>query len=307
MTSQIKVYLSADPGQEFSREILQSPLIEGIRCNTGAPTIDSKVQILNTFQTTIYPIKPWIDLKCRELRLIKEATIPQDYLEINHKIEVETPVALYYNEGNEYVIIDEVKDGTKLRVKPPDNYTGSETIKFGKGASINISDPSLKIEGYLTINDIDYINAAKEVELHNYLLSYVESSEDINALIELDPQANIIAKIESKKGLEFIRAGYDQIKDKVRLLAARADLYIELDRPHEILKALKVIIQKDSSAIGASRILESFLELEKVPRCTDFTDLGYLKELGYKTLLLGDDICQNKEALSSALGVLELL
>ena len=307
MTSQIKIYLSADPGQEFSREILQSPLIEGIRCNTGAPTNDSKQRILDTFQTTIYPIKPWIDLKCRELRLIKEATIPQDYLELNHKIEVKTPVALYYNEGNEYVIIDEVKEGNKLRVKPPDSYTGSEIIKFGKGASINISDPSLKIEGYLTTNDIDYIKAAKEVEMHNYLLSYVESLRDIEALLEIDPQAIIIAKIESKKGLEFIKSDYNQIRDKARLLAARADLYIEPDRPHDILEALKIIIQKDSNAIGASRILESFLNLEKVPRCTDFTDLGYLMELGYKTFLLGDDLCQNKEALSSALGVLELL
>jgi len=307
MINQLNVFLSADPGQEFPREILQSPLIKGIRINTGAPTSDSKVKILDTFQTIIYPIKPWIDLKCRELRLIKEATIPQEYLEINHKIEVETPVVLYYNEGNNYVIIDEVKDGNKLHVKPPDNYTGSEVIRFGNGASINISDSSLKIEGYLTTNDIEYIKAANEVELHNYFLSYVESVEDIENLLKFDPQANVIAKIESKKGLNFIKNDYNEIRNKARLLAARADLYIELDRPHEILDALKIIIQKDSSAIGASRILESFLELEKVPRCTDFTDLGYLMELGYKTFLLGDDLCQKEEALLSALGVLEVI
>lgn len=307
MTNQIKVYLSADPGQVFHREILQSPLIKGIRINTGAPSNDLKEKILENFQTLIYPIIPWIDLKCRELRLLKEATIPHEYLELNHKIEVETPVALYYNEGTKYVIVDEVKNGNKLHIKPPDNYTGSETIKFGKGASVNISDLSLKIAGYLTPNDIEYIKAAKKVDLHNYLLSYVESIEDIENLLELDPQANIIAKIESKKGLKFIENKYIAVRNKVRLLAARADLYIELERPHEILEALRIIIQKDQNAIGASRILESFLNLENIPRCTDFTDLGYLMELGYKTFLLGDDLCQNKEALSSALGVLELL
>lgn len=307
MKNQIEVYLSADPGQVFPREILKSPLIKGIRINTGAPSYDSKEKILENFQTLIYPIIPWVDLKCRELRLIKEATIPHEYLELNHKIEVETPVALYYNEGTKYVIIDEVKNGNRLHIKPPDNSTGSESIKFGKGASINISDPSLKISGYLTPNDIEYIKAAKKVDLHNYLLSYVESIEDIENLLEFDPQANIIAKIESKKGLNFIENKYIAVRNKVRLLAARADLYIELDRPHQILEALNLIIQKDQNAIGASRILESFLNLENIPRCSDFTDLGYLMELGYKTFLLGDDLCQNKEALSSALGVLELL
>ncbi len=298
----IKIYLTSNPGQLFSRQILQFPLIEGIRCNTGAPITRPKSQILKDFQTEIYPIKAWVDLKCRELRIVKDATIPTEPLEINHKIEVKTPTAIYYNEGKNFAVIDRVSDGNKIMIKPPKGFTGKEILKFGKGASINIPDRSLKVKDYMTLNDRDYIEAAKQTGLHNYLLSFVESKRDIEELLKLDSKAKIIAKIESKKGLEFVKTEYESVKDKVRLLAARADLYIELDHPHEILSALRLIIEADTNAIGGSRILESFLELENIPKCADICDIGFLLELGYRTFLLGDDICQNENALSSALG-----
>ncbi len=307
MKNKIKIYLSLNPGERFSRKILQFPLIKGIRCNTGVPVTESKVNILKNFQNEIYPIKAWVDLKCRELRIIKEALVPHEYLELNHNIEVNTPTALYYNEGKNYVIIDEIIGGNKIAVKPPKNFTGTELIKFGKGASINIPDRSLKIYGYLTQNNKEYIQAAKEIGLHNYFLSYVQSISDINELLELDPEAKIFAKIESQKGLEFVTHEYKRVKKKINLVAARADLYIELDRPHEILNALRLIVQKDPKAIGASLILESFINLQKIPSCTDFTDIGFLMEIGYRSFLLGDDLCQEEESLSSALGVFDII
>ncbi len=307
MPNPLNIYLSLDPERHFSQEILHSSLIEGIRCNTAAPIYNLKVKVLKNFQREIYPIKGWIDLKTRELRIIKKATIPYDYLELNHKIEVNTPTAMYYNEGKNVVIIKKVFEENKLIIKLPDNFTGKEIIKFGKGASINIPDNSVKIYGYLTQNDREYIEAAKHIGLHNYLLSFVESIEDINELLKLDPNANILAKIESKKGLQFVKNDYEQIKNNVHLLVARADLYIELNRPHEILKALRLIIEKDPNAIAASRILESFIDLKKIPLCADFTDIGFLLEIGYNNLLLGDNLCQNEEALLSALGFLRLM
>ncbi len=303
----VKIFLTLNPGQFFAKKILQFPLIEGIRCNTGAPVDNSKSLILKDFQTEIYPIKAWVDLKCRELRIVRDATIPTEPLEINHKIEVKTPTAIYYNEGKNFAVIDRVSDGNKITIKPPKGFTGKEVIQFGKGASINIPDNSLKVFEYMTQNDRKYVEAAKQVGLHNYLLSFVESTRDIEELLQLDPKAKIIAKIESKKGLEFVKNEYESVKDKVRLLAARADLYIELDHPHEILSALRLIVKADSNAIGASRILESFLELENIPRCADICDIGFLLELGYRTFLLGDDICQNQSALSSALGLFNTL
>jgi len=307
MSETLKVYLTLEAGRQYSQQILQSPLIEGVRWNTGAPTLEMKIKVLKDFQRNIYPIKGWVDLKTRELRITKKATVPYDYLELNHKIEVETPTAMYYNEGKNVVIIKDVFDENKLIVKLPDNFTGNETIKFGEGASINIPDGSLKINRYLTQTDKKYIEAAKHIGLHNYLLSFVETTEDIKDLLKLDPDANIIAKIESKKGLHFVENEFEQVKNNVRLLVARADLYIELDRPHEILGALRLIIKKDPNAIAASRLLESFIDLKSIPSCADFTDLGFLLEIGYKTFLLGDDLCQNEEFLQSALGVLGIM
>ncbi len=307
MPKTLAIYLTLEAGRQFSQEVLQSPLIKGIRWNTGAPTSDIKSRVLTNFQRNIDPIKGWIDLKTRELRIINSPTVPYDYLELNHEIEVDTPTVMYYNEGKKVVIIKDVFDGNKLMVKLPDNFTGKETIRFGEGASINIPDESLKVKRYLTQTDKEYIEAAKHIGLHNYLLSFVESTEDIKELMKLDPNANIIAKIESKKGLHFVTNEYEQVKNNVRLLVARADLYIELNRPHEILKALRLIIKQDPTAIAASRILESFLDLKSIPLCADFTDLGFLLEIGYKTFLLGDDLCQNEESLLSALGALYIL
>lgn len=307
MSKTLKVYLTLEAGRQFSQQILQAPLIEGIRWNTGAPTSEMKIKVLKDFQSNIYPIKPWVDLKTRELRITKKATVPYNYLELNHNIEVETPTAMYYNEGKNVVILKEVFDENKLIVKLPDNFTGKETIKFGEGASINIPDDSLKINSYLTQTDREYIEAAKYIGLHNYLLSFVETTQDIIELLKLDPDANILAKIESKKGLHFVKNEFERVKNNVRLVVARADLYIELDQPHEILGALRLIIKKDPTAIAASRLLESFLDVKSIPLCADFTDLGFLLEIGYKTFLLGDDLSQNEESLLSALGVLNIM
>jgi len=307
MPKTLEVYLTLEAGRQFSRETLQSPLIKGVRWNTGAPTSDIKISVLTNFLRNINPIKGWIDLKTRELRIINKTTVPYDYLELNHEIEVETPTVMYYNEGKKVVIIKEVFDGNKLIVKLPNNFTGKETIRFGEGASINIPDDSLKIKKYLTQTDKEYIEAAKYIGLHNYLLSFVESKEDIKELMRLDPDAKIIAKIESKKGLHFVKNEYEQVKNNVRLLVARADLYIELNRPHEILDAIRLIIKQDPTAIAASRLLESFLDLKSIPLCADFTDLGFLLEIGYKAFLFGDNLCQNEESLLSAFGVLDLM
>jgi Pyruvate kinase, barrel domain len=307
MVQKLEIFLSATPSQRFSSKFLSLEFIKGIRCNTGA-SIDRPIEdLLFEFQQSISPIPLWIDLKCRELRIIQDAKIPEEPLILNHKIHVHTPTAMYYNEGKKFLVIDRVEDGNKLFIRKPKKMVEIQPISFGKGASINIPDDSLEIQDYLTDNDRNYIAAAKELNIHNYFLSFVESASDINALLELDPDANICAKIESKKGIDFIKNDFDPFKGKIRLIAARGDLYIELNLPHEILSAMKELIRVDPSAIGASRILESFMDHNDIPKCADICDLGYLIELGYSGFLLGDDLCENEDALSSALGLFDAL
>ncbi|MBD3253703.1 MAG: hypothetical protein GF383_01345 [Candidatus Lokiarchaeota archaeon] len=305
MKNKYNIFLSADPLQRFERKLLAHPLIKGIRINTGAAFSGDKKSVVNQFKTDIYPLEVWIDLKCRELRLIEEATIPQDPLVLNHSISVKTPCGVYYNEGKEFLIIDQIIDGNKLKIRQPKNKEFSGVIRFGKGTSLNIPEPSLKVEEFLTRSDKDYVHAAKDLDIHNYFLSYVEKPKDLYSILDLDPEAQIFAKIESERGLDFVKNDFEDFKESVHLIAARADLYIELAQLHHILNSLKLIIKKDPDAIVASRLLLSFLNLEKIPLCADICDVGYLLELGFKNFLFCDDLCKNQESLAASLGLME--
>ena len=75
----------------------------------------------------------------------------------------------------------------------------------------------------------------------------------------------------------------------MRLMAARGDLYIEVEKPHKILGAARQIVDADPKAIAASRLLGS-LTHNYSPSCPDLTDIGFLLEIGYRHFMVGDDI-----------------
>ncbi|MHA1796940.1 MAG: pyruvate kinase [Candidatus Helarchaeota archaeon] len=301
----LQVIGSLHPEANFLKSVMTYPIVSGIRFNTAIPFKDPK-KVVYRLKKKTYPKTLWIDLKCRELRIKEETTIPDNLIILNHKIELKTPAVMYYNEGEKYLIIDEVIDGNKLKIRVPKNVTSDFSIHFGKSASINIPDV-IKIHGYMTQNDINYVNAAIENNIHDYMISFVEEASDIESVLELDPEAKIVAKIESQKGIEFIEKQYDQFKDNVTLMVARSDLYIELEHPHSILNVIKLIIEKDPNAIGASRILLSVIKSSDIPNCADICDIGFLLSLGYKTFLLGDQICEDENTLKNALGILKAI
>lgn len=86
-------------------------------------------------------------------------------------------------------------------------------------------------------------------------------------------------------------------------MAARGDLYVEVDKPHEILNAMKLIIKKDPEAFVGSRILLSVIN--PVPECHDFSDLAWLYDIGYRKMMLCDEICLKEELLNRAVSVLD--
>ena len=110
----------------------------------------------------------------------------------------------------------------------------------------------------------------------------------------------MILKIETQKGLRFSR---EHASNFGRLCAARGDLFIEVLHPHKIVGALKDIIQADPEAIVASRVLDS-LAYHPVPSSADISDIALLLSLGYRTFMLGDAVCLQRESLISALNVL---
>ncbi|MHA1385018.1 MAG: pyruvate kinase [Candidatus Helarchaeota archaeon] len=298
------IYVTIHPFSEYLDSILQHSNIKGLRFNSAIPFKQTPREIIEILKKKTKNKELWIDLKGSELRISKEVTIPKDLIPLNHNISVKVPTAMYFNEGEKYLIVEEVIDGNKLKIAPPKNAPDDFKIKFGKGASLNIPDNSLKIEGYLTDNDINYIKASVDCDVHNYMISFVENLSDIKEVLDYDSDAKIVAKIESKKGLDFIKFRYQKVKDFVRLMAARGDLYIEIERPHEILNAMANIIKQDPEAILASRLLLSALDLKSIPSCADMTDIGFGIKLGYKNFMLGDHVCENEQALKSALGIL---
>ncbi len=283
---------------DYIEQAANYDIVSAVRLNTVLPIREKLEDFLQSLMDKIKPKELWIDLKCRQLRIVNSSYVPYYYLDISHKIKVKTPVEVTFSAGEFSAIIKKIENGDRLIIEE------ISPIPLGSGMSLSIADPNLQIEGYLTQRDKDYIAAAKKMGLHNFILSYVEQESDIKDVLSLDPKAKIIAKIESKKGLEFVDKVYPKYKNKVRLMAARGDLYNELDKPHEILNAVKKIINTDKNAIAASRIFPS-MKKARVPECQDLGDVGYLLEIGYKTLMFGDVLCFKKESLFSALNLLE--
>jgi len=178
-------------------------------------------------------------------------------------------------------------------------------VVVGEGEPVNILDPSLRIEGTLTDGDREYVEAARRLGLHDFMLSFVEGREDVEELLRLDPEANVIAKIESRKGLDFVRGDYPALREKVVLMAARDDLFVNLGpAKEEMLEALELLVAADPDAIAASRLLCSLEESGQVA-AEDLSDLWLLLKLGYRNFMLSDGLCFREEAFRAAAGVLD--
>jgi pyruvate kinase len=198
-------------------------------------------------------------------------------------------VTAYFSDGKEHATVLKVNENKLIMQQGPKRV-------IGPGESVNIPDASLQVQDYFTQTDIKYIEACKKIEFHNYMLSFVEKQEDVDALYQLDEKAEIIAKIESKKGLDFVG------DSDVRLMAARGDLYVELKMPHHVINALEKIIAKNKNAVAASRIFSSLADNYE-PSCADIGDADNLLRMGYRTFMLGDEICMQRDSIISALNL----
>ena len=173
----------------------------------------------------------------------------------------------------------------------------------GPGESVNIPHPSLEIQGTLTETDRAYLSAMRALGMTQVMLSYVQSAADVQEVCGLLPNAEVLLKIESQRGLDFVRR---EGAVHGRLVAARGDLYVEVPHPHEIAGALKTIIQADPQAIVASRLLDS-MAYQPVPASADIGDVAFLLEIGYRTFMLGDVVCLKRETVLESLNLLQAI
>lgn len=291
-THNVEAIVTIPPYATFLGDVAKHPLVRGFRLNTVMPLKGSIRENLERLAAFGQPL--WVDLKGRQLRVTAAAIPPFTEVRVSHAVRVRTPADAFFSDGREYARVLEV-DGDRLILED------SPRRVVGPGESINIVDPSLEIDGTLTETDRAYLAAMRDLKLDRVMLSYVERTADVDEVREALPDANIALKIESRAGLDFVRshgAAYG------RLMAARGDLYIEVLQPHRIVGALRTIVKADPTAIVASRLFGS-LARDPVPDSADIGDAAFLMSAGFRTFMLGDDVCQRRDSVLGALNLLD--
>jgi hypothetical protein len=127
---------------------------------------------------------------------------------------------------------------------------------------------------------------------------------DVDEFLELvGKDAEVWLKIESKKGLAYVATEFKK-RENLVLVAARGDMYVELEKPHEIMDALRLVIDNDPEACVGSRIFLSVVH-EPVPSCADFLELAWLHDIGYRRMMLCDELCLKGDLLATAINAFE--
>jgi pyruvate kinase len=276
--------------------IVNNPAVNEVRYNVGVNSpLTPKETLKQIIEITREAgIRLWVDLKGRQLRITRWANPEYGKIFLNHKVRVSGEAEVYFR-GDDHSRLKAVK-GNCIFVDPPPRFS------VGDGQAINIIGEEVEISGYLTRKDIQFIKAACELGVFDFMLSFVEKQSDIDdvrAILRESPnyhnQDELVLKIESQAGLDFIESfsGWEELhSDRLRLMAARDDLMINIG-PNKamMIKALKRIVEIDSSAIAASRIFMG-VEDSGAPTMADFSDLHLLHAMGYQNFLLSDGICR---------------
>jgi pyruvate kinase len=288
----VRAIVTVPPYAPFLEEVASHPIVCGLRLNTVMPLANPPAEVL----ARLAALGPslWVDLKGRQLRVAAAAVPPFTEVRLSHRIRVRTPAEAWFHDGREPARVVAV-DGDRLILED-----GPRRV-VGPGESVNIPGATLEIEGTLTETDRLYLAAMKEVGLSRVMLSFVERVEDADEVRELLPGAELRLKIESRRGLAFARA---HGAAHGHLVAARGDLFVEVGKPHRIVGALREILAADPEAMVASRIFPS-LAYHPVPECPEIGDVAFLLSLGYRTFLLGDEVCLRRDSAIAALNLLQ--
>lgn len=288
----VQAIVTVPPYAPFLAEVAVHPMVRGLRLNTVMPLAEPHAAVLSRLSALGAPL--WVDLKGRQLRTVGAAMPPFTEVRVSHRIRVRTPCDAFFSDGREHARLVAV-DGDRLILED------SPRRFVGPGESVNVLDSSLEIDGTLTETDRAYLEAMRELGLSRTMLSFVERHEDVEELRAALPGAEVVLKIESRRGLSFVRRHGAALG---RLMAARGDLYVEVLEPHRVVGAVRAIVEADAEAIVASRIFPS-LAGHPVPECADISDVAFLLGLGYRTFMLGDEVCLRRESVIAALNLLQ--
>ena len=197
-------------------------------------------------------------------------------------------------------MLDHLEEGGKRLI-----FQGGPQYNVNAGESLHIRHPSLKVMGDIfTDIEKEKIDKCKAFGFKRWFLSYVESKRDVDEFRSLvGKDAEVWLKIESPSGLRYVANEFKK-EDNLTLVAARGDMYVEMARPHEILNACKDILAADPTACVASRILLSTIQ-DAVPNCADWSELAWLYDIGYRRMMLCDEMCLKEELLARAVNAFD--
>ncbi|OHB21677.1 MAG: hypothetical protein A2939_04805 [Parcubacteria group bacterium RIFCSPLOWO2_01_FULL_48_18] len=280
--------------KDLLKDMIAHPLVKAVRYNTGTNSAYSPRETLRRISTLAQPFKKpvYVDLKAKQLRVVEWANLPEGPIVLNHRITVTLPATVCFR-GDDRSQLCEVVDGNQIYVDPLPKYP------VGRGQAVNILAPDLKIEGGLLPADHDYIEAALAEGMSRFMLSFVENMDDVRELenaigryrkSRTKTPCEIVLKIESRAGIDFVAKTETSLLRPYRLMAARDDLMIQIGI-NAMPDALKIIIEKDRHAICASRLLMG-LETGAISMA-DVSDLEYMKSLSYGIFMLSDSISRN--------------
>ncbi len=269
--------------------------LAGVRLNTAMVRADEIGGELHK-AAEVGGVPFWVDVKGRQLRVV-ESRPYKDHLELilNHPIRVNTPVEVIFKAGEDWAVLKDVADRGHRLV-----FDGGPEFMVKEGESLHIRHPSLEVGGDQFLEaELEKIAAAKAAGITRFFLSYVQNQRDVDEFRGLVGKgAEVILKIEDNKGLRYTAEEFRKTPG-TSLMAARGDLYVEVERPHRIAEALRLIIGKDPEASVGSRILLSVVN-SPVPSCADFLEIAWLADAGYRRMMLCDELCLKEPLLTAA-------
>lgn len=314
---QFELMVTLWPSMTHFPRFANDPRLSGIRLNSAMmsnPELDTE---LETIKNSSFTQPLFFDIKGRQLR-IAQVNFNPDYLDIhlNHAISVTTPTMVLFKAGEDHALLERVEEDGKRLI-----FRGGPKFMVKAGESLHIRDKSLVVHGPLfTPEELIKIEKVKAAGFKKYYLSYVEEQSDVDQFEELVGNDSLIyLKIESLKGLDFVANQFKK-KDNLVLVAARGDLYVEINRPHDLMSAMKLVIGKDPEAQVGSRMLLSLFRkpepspdvptakrygINPVPSAADLLELAWMYDIGYRKALLCDEICLYDELLSVAVNVFD--
>lgn len=273
------------------------PRVQGIRLNSAmieASELDDK--FVRRVERATNPC--WFDIKGMQLR-VREALLVDDHFEfiLNRPVKVKTPCEIYLKAGEDKALCTEIIGGTHFILAEGKKHGPKAFIKPGE--SIHISEPH-EVGGPTFLDyEIEKIEKVKSLGIKKWYLSYVYEQRHVDEFRELiGPDAELVLKIENVAGLKYVSDVYSPMRN-TRLMSARGDLWVEVPRKQDILKACKLVVEKDPNALVGSRMLLSIVRQPEAD-CADLFELAGLYDMGYRSFLLCDELCLKDEWLSVA-------